>query len=240
MKTLRFCLAGAFALAAVGACDASTQSRSAGSASADTVVFPSLRFPPALLHQGLTWGEVRLIVKVGPDARLVDALVTSYSNRDLADYTLDALGQARFQPSVVDHEPVTTVVRLTVQFETRGVIAVERFGSDRVENTPGRFAYEPCEAGRLDRPLQPITVVPPAYSLELGQQRAKGSVVLDYYVDESGRVRMPTVRETGSEILAGLTLAAIEQWRFQPPSSQNKPVLVHVRQKFEFVPEGQG
>ena len=46
--------------------------------------------------------------------------------------------------------------------------------------------------------------------------------------------------QTEHEVLAGLSLAAIEQWQFQPPVSRNKPVLVRVQQRFEFVPDHKG
>lgn len=53
---------------------------------------------------------------------------------------------------------------------------------------------------------------------------------------------MPMVYEAQNDLLAGLSLLAVEQWRFSPPSSRNQPVLVRVRQKFDFQPEklGQG
>jgi TonB family protein len=130
---------------------------------------------------------------------------------------------------------------LTLRFESQGMVVIERHASDRgAENHPGLLTYQPCDPGRLDQPLQPINTVSPAYPRALREKGAEGSVVLEYYVDESGRVRMPVISYAEHQALAGLSLAAIEQWEFQPPVSRNKPVLVRVRQKFEFVAERKG
>jgi TonB family protein len=240
MKATRTLLVVAFALVLATALGATTSPRTVTPAPRETVFLPYLNYPIAWLHKGITGGEVRVLLKIGPDARLIDSLVTSYTRKELADFTRDALTQAKFQPMLVDERPVTTIIQLVMRFETRGMVVIERHAADGVDRLPGQYDYEPCDPSRLDRPLQPITVVSPAYAPELGRQGAKGSVVLEYYIDESGRVRMPIVNATENETLAGLSLAAIEQWQFNPPLSGNKPVLVRVKQTFEFVPEGKG
>lgn len=207
----------------------------------ETVILPHIEFPLQLLHRGITTGEVHLLVKIGPDARLVDALVTAYTHKTFADATLAVLPRGTFRPLLTDGQPVTTLTALLVRFEASGLIVIERFGADRPDDLqPGTFAYQPCDPRRLDRPLQPVAAGSPAYPQELIRQGIRGSVVLEYYVDESGRVRMPSVSRSEHEVLAGLSLAAVAQWQFNPPSSGQKPVLVRVRQQFDFVPEKAG
>jgi TonB family protein len=233
MKTPRILLFLPFALALAGAAGEKPAAK-------DIVTLPEIEFPTQLLHRGVTTGEVHVMVKIGPDARLIDALVTAYTHKPFADATLAALPRSTFRPLQVDGQPVTTLTELVVRFEASGMLIVERFGGDSTNLQPGKFAYQPCEPGRLDRPLAPITAQSPVYPTELRQQGVSGSVVLEYYIDESGRVRMPRVSSAANDILAGLSLLAVEQWQFQPPSSQHQPVLVRVRQKFDFVPTKPG
>jgi len=242
MKNPRTLLAGLLGLLVAGVWGEAMTQRAAPTPPTEAVVtLPDLVYPLALLHKGITEGEVHLLLKISPDARLIDTLVTSYSRKELADFTLETLERAKFQPLRENERPVTTVVGFIMRFESRGMIVIERHAADRVDDThPALLTYEPCDPRRLDKPLEAITVVSPAYSRELGQQGAIGSVVLDYYVDESGRVRMPVIRQSEHQALAGLSLAAIEQWQFKPPVSRNKPVLVRVQQKFEFVPDNKG
>jgi TonB family protein len=208
--------------------------------SGEIVTLPEIEFPTQMLHRGVTTGEVHVLVKISPDARLLDALVTAYTHKAFAEATLAALPHSTFRPLLVDGQPAVTLTEVVVRFESSGMLAVERFAGDHPDLRPGKYAYEPCDPGRLDRPLQPIAVRSPDYPKELGEQGVQGSVVLEYYVDETGHVRMPRVSAAGHEALASLSLAAVEQWQFQPPSSRSKPVLVRVRQQFDFVPKARG
>jgi len=208
----------------------------------EIVNLPELEFPLQLLHRGYTTGEVRLLVKISADAHLLDALVTNYTHKAFADVALAALNRSTFRPLRIDGKPVITVTELIVQFQSDGPIAVEHHTGEGSAAWPDTYAYEPCDPARLDRPLQPLAVRAPLYPKNLCEQGVAGTVVVEFFIDETGRVRMPTVCEAQNDLLAGLTLLAVEQWRFSPPSSRNQPVLVRVRQKFDFQPEklGQG
>ena len=237
MKNLRTLLTGTFVVALVCAAGETHATRAVPSDSPQIVTLPVVKFPLQMLHRGITTGEVHLVLKISPDAVLQDTLVTAYTNKVFADTAVDALQYGKFRPLLVDGQPVTTITSLVVRFETNGIVFVERNAVDTMDLQLNRFAYEPCAPGRLDRPLQPIATARPPYPIELDHQGARGRVVIDYYVDETGRVRMPVVDESENPTLASLSLAAVEQWQFNPPLSRNKPVLVRVRQKFEFVPE---
>lgn len=240
MKTPRTLPVLLFALALACTAGEKSASRALPPDSREIVALPELEFPLHLLHRGYTSGEVRLLVKISPDARLIDALVTNYTHKAFADVALAALNQSTFRPLQIDGKPVITVTELIVRFQSSGPIAVEHFTGEGSAFWPDTYAYQPCAPSRLDQPLQPIAVKAPDYPKNLCEQGVTGSVVLEFYIDETGRVRMPMVYEAQNDLLAGLSLLAVEQWRFSPPSSRNQPVLVRVRQKFDFKPEKQG
>jgi TonB family protein len=63
-------------------------------------------------------------------------------------------------------------------------------------------------------------------------------VTVEFYIDEQGRVRMAAVpREAADDIYSAAAVAAVEQWRFEPPLRKGKPVLVLVEQLFRFRPK---
>lgn len=233
MKTPR--ILASLSLAAALACPAA-----AASSPESPISLPDVEYPARLIRRGITTGEVHVLLKIGPDARLQDALVTAYTNKAFAEATLAALPQGTFRPQKVAGQPITTLAQLTVRFEVNGLVVVERFANDAPELPPGVFAYQPCDPTRLDQPLQLVSGPTPAYPISLREQGVRGRVVLEYYVDETGRVRMPIVAETENELLSGLSLQAVEQWQFSPPSSRGQPVLVHVRQAFLFGTEKAG
>jgi len=66
-----------------------------------------------------------------------------------------------------------------------------------------------------------------------------GKVSVEFYIDETGRVRMPSVDlETNEayEDLSATAIAAVGQWQFEPPTVKGRPVLVVAHQDFTFQP----
>lgn len=233
MKTSRILVGFSFAAALI--CSAGEPA-----APEEAIALPEIAFPMPLLHRGVTSGEVRLMLKIGPDGSLQDTLVTAYTHKAFAEAALAVLPRGTFRAQQINGVSVTTLVPLVVRFEVNGLLVVQRHASDDTEFQPGKFAYEPCDPVRLDRPLQAIATPSPGYPKDLRQQGIQGEVIVEYFIDETGRVRMPEVTQSANDLLAGLSLAAVEQWQFAPPSSGGRPVLVRVRQSFVFARENAG
>jgi TonB family protein len=93
----------------------------------------------------------------------------------------------------------------------------------------GSLTYRACLPRELDRIPRPRTMVVP-------QATKAGTVDIEFFIDESGRVRIPTVRQSSDPELSALALAAVRQWRFEPPLREGAPVLVHIDQLFHLQP----
>jgi TonB family protein len=61
-------------------------------------------------------------------------------------------------------------------------------------------------------------------------------VVVDFYVDQDGRIRMPVIMSATHDFLAQAAVDALNQWRFKPPTLAGQPVAVRVEQEFVFSP----
>jgi hypothetical protein len=101
------------------------------------------------------------------------------------------------------------------------------------EVAKGRFGYRTLR--ELDRIPTPVQVVSPA-SPSLASGEKSRTVVVDLYIDEEGRVCMPSVsRADVGTAWAAFALDAVKQWRFEPPLYRGRPTLALVRQNFNFV-----
>jgi TonB family protein len=94
--------------------------------------------------------------------------------------------------------------------------------------------YHPCTLKELDRIPTPLAAPAPYYTPELLASGLRGKVTVDFYIDESGMVRMPAVSDADRRDLATLAVMAVRQWRFEPPLRKGNPVLVKARQVFTF------
>ena len=194
------------------------------------------QFPARLGWQGVTVGEVQITFELDDKGTLNDWLVTAYTHQAFADATVAALQSWIFEPARRDGKPVASVGQITMNFERNNASLASN--PAKVEDRPGRnFVYQPCEPRRLDRIPRAIRVVEPFYPRQYYVDGATGSVTLEFYVDEAGRVRVPVVTDASQDYLAATAVAAVKEWRFEPPLSRGKPVLVRVSQDFTFAPD---
>lgn len=191
-------------------------------------------YPLKLLNAGVTGGTVKLIVEVDSDGTVSDYLVTEYSHAGFARAAEAAVANWRFAPSSTDAgEAVIHRLELNLHFDVNNLVAVE-FRPVADQAAPGRMVATARSPQALDRPLNVLKTVAPAYPEEWKTQGIAGSVVLSYYVDESGQVRVPNVEECSHTWLASVALDAIKGWKFAVPVADGEPALVQVRQTFNF------
>ena len=63
-----------------------------------------------------------------------------------------------------------------------------------------------------------------------------GKVTVDFFIDEAGKVRFPIAREPAEPRLAGLAIAALKLWEFEPPKRGDLAVLARASTSFAFEP----
>jgi len=192
------------------------------------------RFPWMLSQQGTTEGWALVAIAVDAKGVLIDCLPVSYSKRAFATEAVDALRSWRFEPTRVRGEPVGSKIEVMFHFQAIGVVLsfdMTRHLSRLVQEKP---EYQPCSLRELDRVPTPIVAPPPAYGKWLVDKGIVGDCVIDFYIDETGSVRLPAVVAADFPELGILAVEAIEKWKFEPPTSGNRAVLAKVRQSFSF------
>jgi len=197
----------------------------------------AIQFPVVLLRDGISHGEARVLLDVDAEGHLTDTLVLAYTHRPFADAALTAIRRWRFEPARFNGEPVGTVVDCSIVFSVDGILFHQRNGSpvyEKREPFEEKFVYRPQELIALDRIPTPQHVEPPIYPQEWADKGMRGKVTIDFYIDETGAVRMPSGVSSPYPLLDAAANAAIRQWRFAPPLLKGRPVLAHCEQVFTF------
>ena len=58
---------------------------------------------------------------------------------------------------------------------------------------PDSEAYSACTLAQLDRIPNPTKIVNPVYPTQMARSSSGGHIHVEFYIDETGRVRMPSV-----------------------------------------------
>jgi TonB family protein len=197
-------------------------------------------FPPRLIQQGVRSGETRVRLSIDANGKLLDALVIYSTRPEFSDEALRVVKQWRYRAALEHGEFVGVVGDVEFAFRIEGTIGVMRaapFGPK--EELPGKtdpLVYRAENLKNLDAIPTPSHVVPPSYPQNWSDRGIRGTALVEFFIDEQGRVRMPVVAVSDHPLLGGSALAAVMQWRFEPPVSRGRRVLVRAEQLFTFEP----
>ena len=240
MKTplLPLFLAAALLTSSLAAEPATAQPGDTGTHAAKIHRTKEVIYPLKLLNEGVTNGEVTVLLEVDEKGVVKDTLPVAYTHEPFLKATLDTIKEWKYAPARVEGEPVSSVCEVNIRFEVSGILVYERFGPVMPHENLGKdaFAYRVHGLRNLDRIPTPLHITQPVYPKEWINQGIRGSVTVDFYVDEAGVVRMPTVSANDNPWLAASAFEAVRTWRFTPPTRNGKPVLVRCQQIFNFTP----
>jgi hypothetical protein len=89
----------------------------------------------------------------------------------------------------------------------------------------------------LDSPLEFLRQSVPVYPDGFTPTKGKpDSVMVSFFIDEEGRVRIPNVDSASSPLLIPNAIKAVHYWQFKPPVRKGKPVLVFAAYALSFIP----
>jgi len=196
---------------------------------------------PTLLNRGITEGRVNLVIDVSEQGKMTDWLVLGYTDPEIATYFVQALKDWEITPARVDGKPVAAQVELLATVSSQGVV-LSRTATEMFDDYLRRIIGNPIKHQRssvhdLDRPPVLLNTISPKYAQDAAKQGVRGKVQVRFYIDEHGAVRMPSVLPGAHPYLADEAVAAVREWKFEPPTSKGKPVLVAASQEFDFSGE---
>jgi TonB family protein len=195
-------------------------------------------FPRSLLDLGVTQGEARVVVSIGPDGRVAEMLVIGYTHPAFGQAATNALREWEFEPPTFQGQPASVQREMRFDFESRGVVItmdVSSYVAMRAMSIfSERYVYRPVTLKELDRIPTPLNTVSPLYPQSLIEQKRGGSATVEFFIDEQGNVRMPSVLSADDPDAGVTSVLAVKEWKFEPPTRNGRPVLVKAHQTFRF------
>ncbi len=196
-------------------------------------------YPPSLQTAGITRGYAIAAVSIDTEGKVQDAMILAHTNTRLAEVTRKALGEWRFIPARLDGTPVPVQTELRVDYSLEGAVItsnlLNHFFFDHMEGA-GDMAVNTslCPARRLDRPPQLVAGDSPRYAEGANKDGVRGRVQVHFYIDERGEVRFACAEPAGHPYLLAQAVQAVRRWKFDPPTSRGRPVMVAAVQEFDF------
>ena len=202
-----------------------------------------LVFPPRLLMDGVPSGQVRVVLSIDANGKLVDLLIVGYTNPEFADEVAAVLPTWTYEPARVHGVAHASGVDVEINFKSELNVLVVNAGFhvwELVTNDWRRFAYRAYKLSEIDRIPVPVHVVQPVLPKEYAESGRDRTATVEFFIDEKGNVRVPTIeRDQADSVFAAAMVSAVEQWKFEPPVRHGTPVLVLASQEFHFRPKSE-
>jgi TonB family protein len=205
----------------------------------DRFVLPE--FPPFLRQAGVMQGTVVAAIGHDEKGRADDILILESSDPRFSDAALDAIREWRFQPHADAARAGDAAPVVRFLFTTGSVSVVPLTASSGGVTRRAVRADSPIELpnfSHLDQPPPLLQQATPEFPAALRSRVTRGTVVVKYFVDSTGRVRLPSVISATEPEFGAAALTAIRQWRYEPPRIDGKPVVALERHAFEFSASG--
>lgn len=196
-------------------------------------------FPELLRLSGDTQGVV--VAAVGRDAEghVTDVFVLNSTHPVLSQSVVSAISQWRFaRPAyrAAPDRPIVPIVRIL--FNTGGVtfVSLPAQGAGRkipVANNPPMIFPAVSD---LDSSATPVEQTLPKFTPAVIERLPQGTATVKFFVDETGRVRVPIVLESTTPEYADAAIASIEQWRYEPPRLAGRSTIAIETATFHFRP----
>jgi TonB family protein len=194
--------------------------------------------PASLQMNAFTGGRVVIAIDVSAEGKPTDWLVLGYTHEQLVRPCVEALQKWHFSPARLDGAPVPAQVEFTINFSVDGIVISSNMLDEMFIRTLShdgdRFVYRTRFAGEIDRLPSRLAGPAPKYATEALRQGVRGKVQVRFYIDETGAVRMPSVDAESHPYLAHQAIEAVRDWKFEPPVSKGRPVLVAASEEFDF------
>ena len=207
----------------------------------DTSAPIDLFFPGKAYVDGVSEGSATVGVMLDAEGNATDFLLLRYTQKYFGDSLLREAREQRYAPRRIRGVAVPGRFDFGYRFVPTMVMQMTSFGDiaqryAQIEGGP-KFVYRPhlereVDGGVLEDTKSAVAFIPDGFTPLPGD---KLKVLVSFYVDEQGHVRLPNVESASSPLLIPNAVKAVEHWEFKPPTVNGRPVLVYTMWSVKFV-----
>ena len=199
-------------------------------------------FPDFVRLTGTTRGIVTVAIGRNSEGYVDDVLVLDSTHPRLAHAVEVAVLEWRFArpanqaPAGAEIVPIVRFIFAASGVSVISPSTTQLAGREAALETRDRAPVVLPGLADLDAEVKPLRQPMPKLTTTNTLPTAAGMVRVKFFIDERGRVRVPVVLAATSRELGEAALAAVAQWRYEPPRVAGRPTIALETQEFQFDP----
>lgn len=199
-----------------------------------------INVPYDIVHMIPEEARASLILRIDEEGRVIDWVALELPHIRLVRPIDLALQSARFQPAMMEGEPVMLDMTVSVpvgEIGYYGIINLDPTTYMEIKLTRmsgGLHSLRLAPGAALDEPLRLIDSGQPVAYMDESGNPVTGSVEVEFYVDQDGSPRIIRSNPEDDPLLREAAHLTVEQFRFAPPRSRGRPAVVKARMTVRF------
>lgn len=224
-------------LAPLGSVYASDAANQKAADQLSLIKFALPEYPAYLQQIGLTEGTVAMAIERNAAGEVADVLVLESTHYRFSDAATEATKVWRFAPLPEGVPAISTqipIVRIQFAMDSLTSVLMPTIYVGRPEMPVRPDQIKVVTFAELDRPPAAKVQPMPQFPASLVNRGTTGTASVSFFVDESGKARIPVVTAADAPEFAEAALNAVRQWRFDAPRKGGKKVTALETWTFDF------
>jgi len=195
--------------------------------------------PANVAKTGVTEGFAIIVLIVDNKGLQKEFVEFAASHPAFARSTIRAIKRWGFTPRIVNGAAYASRVFVKASYSLEngggGVVDASIIDEAMFKNkTINRSLFMVSDINELDHEPKISKSISPVYPAEMREVEASGQVLVEFFIDTTGKVKAPGIKSSSNDYFAVAALTAIKEWRFQSPMKRSKRVTARAYQPFFF------
>ncbi len=195
--------------------------------------------PANVAKTGVTEGFAIIVFIVDNKGLQNEFVEFAASHRAFARSTIRAIKRWEFSPRIVNGEAYASRVFVKASYTLEsgggGIVDASIIDEAMFKNkTINRSLIMVSDINELDHEPKISKSISPVYPPEMWEAEASGQVLVEFFIDPTGKVKAAGIKSSSNDYFAVAALTAIKEWKFQAPMKRSKRVTARAYQPFFF------
>jgi TonB family protein len=188
-------------------------------------------YPYSLLRKGKT-GSAVVVCAIDQNGVVGQTQVNEATFPELGESLAAALEAQTFTAAKRGGQVTTSLIAVEYKFSADDVaVREDRALLERETKQPDTIA----KANKLDAQLKPTATRQPAFPSALRGKAESGEAVVEFLIDEQGRVRLPRIVSATDPAFGDAAAQAVAAWQFVAPKAGGQPAVVKEKMPIKFA-----
>jgi TonB family protein len=190
-------------------------------------------YPHALYAGKAPRGSATLSMLVNPKGRVIMVEVLEATHSEFGESGKAAVEHFEFKPATLKGAPTAGVLKIKFDFEPH-------YEDSDLHSMEAKKSGRITPAKNLDSVPKVISQRKPVFPLGIPDGVDRGSTVVEFLIDEEGKVRLPRIKTADDPAFGYAAVQTIAHWLFEAPLTGGKKTIARVQVPVAFSREAGG